>query len=153
MINIRPAQPSDLQDVAALFRQYADELAVDLAFQGFADELANLPGAYAPPRGALLVADANATLIGCVAMRPLSGDACEMKRLFVRPAYRRSGLASRLCEELFRRAASAGYRTMKLDTLSTMDAAVALYRELGFRTTDAYYHNPLESAAFFEREL
>jgi ribosomal protein S18 acetylase RimI-like enzyme len=136
-----------------LFEEYAASLDVSLCFQGFDEELSSLPGAYAPPRGRLLLACRDDESAGCVALRPLEPDTCEMKRLYVRPAYRSSGVGRLLAERLIHEAATAGYRRMRLDTLPTMEAALALYRRLGFREIAPYTANPVKGAVFLELQL
>ena len=131
-----------------LFREYASSLGVDLSFQHFEEELAALPGDYAPPRGRLLL-----TCDGCVALRPLSSDVCEMKRLYVRPDARGTGVGRALVQRVIDEARSIGYRAMRLDTLPSMTAAAAMYRAFGFREIDAYRFNPVEGTKYFELEL
>jgi putative acetyltransferase len=144
---------SSMAEVRELIEEYATSLGVDLAFQGFETELAGLPGAYGPPGGRLLLARMDGRAAGCVAVRPLESGLCEMKRLYVRPEYRGSGLGRRLVEEVIREARAAGYRAMRLDTLDTMAAARGLYQALGFRPIPAYRHNPLSGAEFLELDL
>jgi GNAT superfamily N-acetyltransferase len=151
-------QATSLDDIAAareLFVEYQTWLGVDLCFQGFAEELAALPGDYAPPRGRLLIAfDAvGGGAMGCVALRPLDSDRCEMKRLFVRLAHHGGGVGRRLIERLLVEASSIGYRTMVLDTLPKMRAAQHLYAALGFRDTTAYYHNPTPGVRYLALDL
>ena len=164
MAHIAPARiPDDLGAAAALFREYAQALGIDLSFQSFEDELATLPGAYAPPGGRLLLAwrdetpgaTAGEAPLGCVALRPVPGEpgTCEMKRLYVRPSARGSGLGRRLAERICHEARQAGYRRIVLDTLPSMQAAVAMYRALGFRPVDPYVFNPIPGALFLGREL
>lgn len=142
-----------LREARTLFEEYAGALGIDLEFQGFREESATLPGAYAPPGGRLLVARVNQTAVGCVAVRPLEPGICEMKRLYVRPGYRGSGIGRGLVEAVVREARAAGYRSMRLDTLETMARARSLYRALGFRPTAPYRHNPLPGAEFLELDL
>jgi ribosomal protein S18 acetylase RimI-like enzyme len=151
---IRPASgESDVAAVRALFDEYAREIATDLCFQGFAQERDGLPGAYAPPRGRLLVADQDGVIAGCVALRPLEDRTAEMKRLYLRPAARGTGLGRRMALTLIAEAEGAGYERLRLDTLPAMSAAIAMYRDLGFREIPPYRHNPVAGALFFERRL
>ena len=151
-------QASSDQDFAAarqLFVEYQAWLGVDLCFQGFATELATLPGDYAPPRGRLLLARAGAAddVAGCIALRPLDDERCEMKRLFVRLDHHGGGLGRRLIERLVDEARSIGYRTMVLDTLPQMRAAQHLYQAFGFRDIPAYYHNPTPGVRYLALDL
>jgi len=153
-IQVRPAKvPDDVPAVRDLFREYANRLGIDLCFQRFEEELAGLPGAYAPPGGQILVADAGTEFAGCVACRPHSSGACEMKRLFVRPAFRGLGLGRRLIDQLAVEALTAGYREMVLDTLPVMAAAIGLYRSAGFVETEPYTYNPVPGAMYFRKVL
>lgn len=147
--------PEDLAVVAALFRAYAASLEVDLAYQNFEAELAALPGKYAPPRGRLLLARSpEGTPLGCVALRPLDAPGCcEMKRLYVVPDGRGTGLGMRLAEAAIREAAAAGYREMRLDSLPSMSGAIALYRKLGFEEMAPYYETPVAGTVFLRRSL
>lgn len=145
--------PRDREMIVALFREYAAELGIDLAFQDFEAELASLPGKYAPPKGRLYLAWVEGTAAGCIALRPLATDICEMKRLYIRPKYRSLGLAKRLAALLITEATQAGYQAMRLDTLSTMDAAIGLYTQLGFEDIVPYYHNPTPGTRFMELKL
>jgi putative acetyltransferase len=156
---IRPATTvEDLQAARELFAQYQRELGVDLCFQGFEEELATLPGAYAPPRGRLLLAGDPEALQGCVALRPLvddtaRADIAEMKRLYVCPQARGTGLGRALAEAIIAQARLLGYHELKLDTLAQMKAARALYVELGFRECEPYYHNPLDGTLYMSCTL
>lgn len=153
-MTIRPAEfPEETDLVRSLFREYASWLNVDLCFQGFDDELASLPGKYARPAGVVLLATERGHAMGCIALRPFEAKVAEMKRLWVRPQGRRHGLGARLVAEVERVAASAGYEEIVLDTLRTMEAAVALYRRMGYEETEAYYHNPLPAAVYFRKRV
>jgi len=154
MSEIRPAETDrDLSAVRHLFREYAQGLGVDLCFQGFEAELATLPGKYAPPRGRLMLAWSDDKAVGCAALRPLEGEACEMKRLYVQPAARGQQLGRRLAERICEEARKAGYRRICLDTLPSMSAALRLYSALGFRPIEPYVFNPIEGAIFLGLEL
>jgi len=133
--------------------EYAASLNFDLCFQNFDAELAALPGDYAPPRGAIMLASSAGAFAGCVAMRPLEADICELKRLYVRPAFRGSGAGRRLTAAIIEAARKAGYRRMRLDTIGTMLEAIGLYRSFGFREIAPYRHNPIAGAAYFELVL
>jgi ribosomal protein S18 acetylase RimI-like enzyme len=139
--------------VRSLFKEYADSLGIDLCFQDFQEELATLPGSYAPPDGRLLLAFHNDQPAGCVALRPLEPGICEMKRLYVRPAFRSLGVGKLLAEQVISEARTVGYRRMRLDSLPSMTAALGLYRRLGFREMPPYRANPIEGAVFLELEL
>lgn len=149
--------PAELIHVRLLFQEYADRLDVDLTFQNFNGELAELPGEYAEPRGALLLARVDGIPAGCCALRPLDtvdySNACEMKRLFVRPEFRRLGLGRQLVEKTMDTARMAGYDCLLLDTLSDMETARALYQELGFEEIPPYYFNPIEGAHYLKVQL
>jgi putative acetyltransferase len=142
-----------LQQARRLFQEYAASLDVDLCFQGFDRELETLPGSYAPPAGRLLVAQQNGELAGCVALRPLEPGICEMKRLYVRPAFRGSGLGRILVDRIIGEARATGYARMRLDSLPSMIPAIALYRRLGFRDIPSYGKNPVDGAVFLELPL
>ena len=139
-----------LEEVRALFLEYAAQLGFSLCFQGFDKELAGLPGAYGPPRGALLLATGE----GCVGLRPIDARTAEMKRLYVRPQARGTGLGRRLAAAVVEAARSRGYERVVLDTIAgKMDAAIALYRAMGFREIAPYYDNPLPGAIYLEMAL
>ena len=153
----RPTTSADLASTVEIFREYAASLDVDLCFQNFDTELASLPGEYAPPRGQLLLAFVNGELAGCGALRPFAdaedGNACEMKRLYVRPGFRGVGLGRMLAQALLDEARSAGYSTILLDTLDDMEAARELYTTLGFVEVPPYYFNPIAGAHYLKAEL
>jgi putative acetyltransferase len=150
MILLRAESVDDLTSVKQLFLAYAGSLNFDLCFQDFDRELAALPGEYAPPSGALLLARDGKEAVGCVALRGIDASVCEMKRLYVRPEYRRSGIGRQLAEKIIGIARGIGYRTMKLDTIPTMIEATNLYRSLGFVETEPYRYNPMENTLFLE---
>ncbi len=145
--------PGQIAIARALFEEYAAWLGIDLSFQGFAAELGRLPGVYAPPRGRLLLALAGNEPSGCVALRPLEDDVCEMKRLFVRPGFRGQGCGRLLTERIVQEARAIGYRLMKLDTLAHMQPAITLYESLGFVRCPPYYATPLPDTVFMELRL
>ena len=152
---LRPAvSPADVELARTLFREYADGLGISLDFQGFEEELAGLPGKSAEPAGTIVLAfDAGGAPLGCVALRPLpeAGD-CEMKRMYVRPAARGTGLGRRLGERILADARARGYRRMRLDTLATLTPAVSLYRSLGFAPSEPY-GSPVDGVIYFAAEL
>ncbi len=157
-IQIKALESLDQVDqVRALFKEYASSLNIDLCFQNFEAELANLPGDYAPPRGALFFARSGNDMVGCCALRPLDTadypNACEMKRLYVRPALRGCGLGRRLAEAVMQAARQADYAHVLLDTLSEMETARAMYQELGFVEIAPYYFNPIEGAHYLMARL
>ena len=154
MLEIRPATSADEIDTArTLFREYAAGLDVDLSFQNFDEELATLPGAYAPPDGRLLLAWDGAEPAGCVALRRFADGVGEMKRLYVRRAWRGKGLGRALTEAIIAEARAGDYVTLRLDTLPTMMAAQNLYRALGFREIGAYRANPVHGSSYLELAL
>lgn len=154
MISIEQATTAEsILQARNLFNEYQAALGVDLAFQDFENEVANLPGHYAAPGGRLLLARADGVVAGCVALRPLPGDACEMKRLFVRPAYRAAGAGKMLAERVIAEARSIGYRRMCLDTLPSMGRAQALYEALGFRDIEPYRYNPVAGTRYLGLDL
>lgn len=147
-----PRDTRELEILRGLFREYARSLDIDLGFQNFEDELRDLPGDYAAPHGALLLAWVDGQAAGCCALRPLDtvdyANACEMKRLYVRPAFRKLGLGRRLSEAVLDAARVQGYDHVLLDTLDDMEAARALYEDLGFVDIPPYYHNPIAGAHY-----
>ena len=157
-IELRRAESAaELAQAAAIFREYAASLAVDLCFQNFEAELASLPGEYAAPTGLLLLAYVGGELAGCAALRSLSdvdyANACEMKRLYVRPAFRRFGLGRTLAQALLDEARGVGYSAMVLDTLDEMESARELYASLGFEEIPPYYFNPIAGAHYLKADL
>jgi len=149
--------PEELAGARALFQEYAEQLGVDLDFQHFEAELAELPGDYAAPRGTLLLARVDGELAGCCALRPIDdvdyANAAEMKRLYVRKAFRGFGLGRQLAEAILEAALQIGYGCVLLDTLDDMESARALYEDLGFEEIPPYYHNPLPGAHYLKVDL
>lgn len=145
--------PEELPLICGLFREYADQLGVDLCFQGFEAELAGLPGRYVAPGGGLWLAMQDLKPAGCVALRPLDPAAGEMKRLYVRPEFRGIGLGKRLVDQVLAAAGEAGYQRICLDTLPAMADAIRLYRQLGFNPIEPYCHNPVPGAIFLAKDL
>lgn len=143
----------DMPLVRSLFEEYAASLGFDLCFQGFDEELASLPGSYAPPAGTIIVAFDDGAAAGCVAVRPFEPGVCEMKRLYVKPSRRGRGIGRALAQEAISFAAAAGYELMRLDTLASMEAANALYRSLGFVSCRRYRKNPCDHPVFMEFRL
>jgi putative acetyltransferase len=151
---IQAQSTNDVCRARELFEEYAAGLGINLCFQNFDKELADLPGEYAPPNGRLLLAFEGKQLAGCVALRKIGEGACEMKRLFVRMEFRGKGLGRMLAESIIGEARLLGYERMRLDTLpGKMDRAIAMYRSLGFREIEPYYHNPVAGATFMELSL
>ncbi len=154
MYVIRDAETAtDIAQVRELFTEYQSTLGVDLCFQGFAEELASLPGSYARPAGRLLLASYAAAPLGVVGLRPVGSADCEMKRLYVRASGRGAGLGRRLTQTLMKEARLAGYRRVLLDTLPTMTEAQALYRSMGFVEIEAYCHNPIAGTRYMALNL
>jgi putative acetyltransferase len=147
------AWPADRGLVEQLFREYVVSLGEDISFQDVEGELAGLPGAYAPPAGAVLILRDGSEPAGIGAYRPFSAGRCEMKRLYVRPRFRARRLGRRLAQALIAHARAQGYQTMVLDTLAPMRSARALYASLGFRPIPPYYHNPLAGTAYMALDL
>lgn len=155
MINFVLAEtPEQIEQARRLFQEYQMWLNLDLSFQGFERELATLPGRYAPPEGCLLLAIKNENILGCVALRKIDSEICEMKRLFVRETARGNGIGRELVKELIEQARRIGYRKMRLDTLSgQMNTAQNIYSAFGFREIQAYYETPFAETIFMEMSL
>ncbi len=154
MIQILPARfPHHLDQVRAIFREYSQTLGIDLCFQGFEDELATLPGRYAEPRGIVLLAWEKSEVVACGAIRAIYPEIAEMKRLYVRPAGRSLGLGRQLAQQLCLLARQTGYRAIRLDTLASMTAALALYQSMGFRDIPPYNFNPSPDVRYLELDL
>jgi ribosomal protein S18 acetylase RimI-like enzyme len=141
------------EETRGLFKEYASSLGVDLCFQDFEHELKQLPGEYSEPNGCILVAYRDSVLVGCVALRPLTSEICEMKRMYVRPTFRGQGIGRILAQDVIKEARRRGYRKLRLDSLPTMREAQALYRSLGFTEISPYRPNPIQGAMFMELEL
>jgi ribosomal protein S18 acetylase RimI-like enzyme len=152
-VRIADAEGASLAVARALIREYADWLAIDLEYQNFERELATFPGDYAPPHGALLLAQVGEDTAGCVALRRLEPGVCEMKRLWVRQEFQSLGIGRSLARAVLERATRLGYERMRLDTLPRMAAALALYRSLGFREIAAYYPSPVPGTIYLEKTL
>jgi ribosomal protein S18 acetylase RimI-like enzyme len=151
---LHAATPAHIAAVRELFVEYGESLGFSLCFQSFEQELAELPDKYAPPQGRLLLAARRDEYLGCVALRPLEDEICEMKRLYVRPGARGLRLGRRLADAIIAEARTIGYRAMRLDTVpGVMDAAIALYRRIGFREVAPYCVNPIPGAIYLELEI
>lgn len=143
----------NLEDVKLLFKEYAEMLGVDLSFQNFDEEIEGLPGKYGKPYGKLYLAYNDSKLAGCIALRRFDKEACEMKRLFVRPEFRGKKIGEKLVKKVIEDARLMGYKKIYLDTLFTLKNAVHLYRNLGFYEIPAYYNNPLRNVLYFSIDL
>ena len=153
-IEIRTASnQNDIESIRLLFTEYEKAIGVDLCFQGFAEELADLPGRYSSPEGALLLAFVDSTLAGCVALRWYDHNTCEMKRLYAKPDFRGLGLGRKLALAVIEEASQIGYTKMRLDTLPSMTEAIAMYKTLGFVEIKPYRYNPVKGAIYMEKEL
>jgi N-acetylglutamate synthase-like GNAT family acetyltransferase len=152
-VQIREAEPAELGAVRELIKEYVRALGIDLGFQEIESELDDLATAYGPPGGRILVALVDGEIAGCVGLRPLEQDCCEMKRLYVRPAFRGTGLGKRLALAVIETAGELGYERMRIDTLPQMGAARKLYASLGFREIEPYRFNPVPGTAFMELAL
>jgi putative acetyltransferase len=151
---IQVESADEIDRARELFKEYAAGLGIDLCFQHFDKELALLPGDYVPPTGRLFLAMEGDTAVGCVALRRIADAICEMKRLYVRPEFRGTGLGRTLTQTIIQAAREIGYGRMRLDTLpGKMDRAIAMYRSLGFKEIEPYYDNPVEGATFMELSL
>ncbi len=152
-----PSTTEELQATHDIFVEYAQNLGIDLCFQDFEEELASLPGEYAPPRGGLLLMNVAGVLAGCCALRPADAvdyaNAAEMKRLYVRPHFRGLGLGRNLAEAILDQAVQMGYSCVLLDTLDEMEAARAMYQDMGFEEISPYYHNPHAGAHYLKIDL
>ncbi|MBW1709656.1 MAG: GNAT family N-acetyltransferase [Deltaproteobacteria bacterium] len=154
MIKLIQSETGDhFKQAHQLFKQYAASLDFDLCFQDFEDELASLDRIYGPPNGCLLLSSCHGQLSGCVALRRLEKDICEMKRLYVKPQFRGLGLGKALAEAIIRQAIDIGYSRMRLDTVPSMKGAGRLYKSLGFIEVEAYRYNPIEGAVYMELDL
>ncbi len=154
MLKIFPVETKeDIDAVRGLFVEYADSLGFDLCFQNFEEELANLPGDYAPPEGCLLLAKYQGKVAGCVALRKLSNGLCEGKRLYVRPKFRGLKIGRKLVEAIIEEAGKRDYSSIRGDTVPSMQVAQALYASLGFKEIEPYCYNPIEGAKYIELKL
>jgi ribosomal protein S18 acetylase RimI-like enzyme len=144
----------EIAQTRELFEEYSAWLNVDLCFQGFENELRELPGAYQPPNGRLLLAMNKDVMAGCIALRKIGDETCEMKRLYVRPAFRGLGVGRKLVVAIIQEAHAIGYGRMRLDTLPhAMKEAISLYHSFGFREIEPYYANPVEGTLYMELDL
>ncbi len=149
----RAASENEIEEARDLFGAYANGLGFSLHFQGFDEEIAGLPGEYSAPGGCILLARSGAVAAGCVALRRIDGETCEMKRMFVREEFRNRGIGRLLAEAIIREAKDMGYGKMRLDTLASMMPALTLYRSLGLHEIGPYRFNPIAGATFMELSL
>ncbi len=152
-MKIRKAFSNEMDKVRELFREYEKELGLDLCFQNFAKELAELPGIYSEPQGCILLMTDKEEYAGIIALKPLEEGICEMKRLYLRPEYRKNGNGEKLARALLKEAKKKKFLIMKLDTLERLKPAMKLYEKLGFLTTDAYNYNPDNTVKYFQKLL
>lgn len=145
--------PKRIDEVRLLIQEYASSLGLDLCFQNFDQEMTTLPGDYSPPTGALLLAEDQGKAVGCVAIKKISNEVCEMKRLYVRPNSRGKGVGKVLTETILQKARTFGYKRVRLDTLPSMKEAVSMYVSMGFKPIEAYRYNPVEGTLYLELEL
>lgn len=152
-IDIRPVSENLLDEVRNIFREYQSNIDTDLCFQDFESELKNLPGKYSEPDGRLYLAFSDDKIVGCIALRPINNDKCEMKRLYVRPQFRKMGIGKILVEKIIAEAKKVGYQKMVLDTLEKMNSAINLYKTFGFEDYRPYCFNPEKDAVFMKLDL
>lgn len=150
---ITPTNESQLHDAINLFNEYANSLNISLAFQNFSEELHNINMMYGSPTGCLLLVYENEQAIACAAYRKIGDAICELKRMYIKPNYRKQGIGQKLVDMLSQKAKQNGYDIIRLDTLDTMLPAISLYRNNGFYTISAYYHNPNEGVVYMEKQL
>lgn len=153
MLEVIEAKPDQVNAIRELFLEYANSLEFDLGFQGFQSEIDSLPGNYSAPKGCVLLALKNSELAGCVALKPIDEEICEMKRLFVRPKFQGHGIGRTLVQKILKRAADMGYGKIRLDTVPSMRAAIEMYRAFGFYSIPAYRENPVPGTSYLERTL
>ncbi len=153
IIFFNPEKEEDYKATIEIFNEYQQYLGVDLCFQQFENELNNLNSIYKKPAGTIILAKVGHEIAGCIALKPIEKDNCEMKRLFVKPAHRGLGIGTSLVEMLIEFAKTAKYKLIKLDTLTNLSDAIALYQKYGFENTNPYVYNPLENVLYFEKKL